>query len=107
MAEGFQNPNLEPCFSNSGANAQRKVESLMASYGDGARAIVRVQWGGTRSGHVFIAERVSGKTVLHGLQTDTADCSYYFASAKKNQAYCLRIDDRGFTDLIFDYAREK
>lgn len=103
----FKDPKLEPCFSNSGANTQRKVESLMASYGDGARAIVRVQWRGTRSGHVFIAEQINGKTVFHDPQTNTADCSYYFASAKKNQTYCLRVDDRDFTDLIFDCAREK
>lgn len=103
----FKDPKLEPCFSNTGANTKGKVESLMASYGDGARAIVRVQWRRTRSGHVFIAEQVNGRTVFHDPQTDTADCSYYFASAKKNQTYCLRIDNREFTDLIFDCAREK
>lgn len=103
----FKDPKLEPCFSNTGANTQGKVEALMASYGDGARAIVRVQWRGTRNGHVFIAEQINGKTVFHDPQSNTADCSYYFASAKKNQTYCLRVDDREFTDLIFDCAREK
>ena len=103
----YENASLVPCFSNSGANTRGKVEKLMEQWGDGARAIVRVQWKGGNSGHVFIAERVNGATRFVDPQSNDGDCSRYFAAAKKNQTYCMRIDDRRFTDLIKQCCKEK
>lgn len=54
--------------------AIRNIEKKMKSYGDGARAIVRIQRvadfdGSALSGHVFIAEQINGKTIFCDPQT--------------------------------------
>ena len=45
-----------------------EIEAKMASYGDGARAIIRIgrfaDDGSRLSGHVFVAEQINGKTVF-------------------------------------------
>lgn len=43
---------------------QKAVEKQMASWGDGARAVVRIRYRNGYSGHVFIAERQGGKTIF-------------------------------------------
>lgn len=103
----YEDADLVPCFSNTGANTRGKVEKLMEQWGDGARAIVRVQWKGGNSGHVFIAERENGLTRFVDPQVNDGDCSRYFAEAKKNKTYCMRVDDRKFTDLINQCCKEK
>lgn len=104
----FDGATLESCASNSGEGTRKKADALMASYGDGARAIVRVEWqkryGG--GGHVFIAERRSGKTVFVDPQNGSPDCSDYFKRVKKNGTYCMRVDDRPFTDLMREAVQE-
>lgn len=54
-------------------NTIQKMADQMANWGDGARAIVRVQWKGGRSGHVFMAEQQKGRHSLHG-PADRALC---------------------------------
>lgn len=90
------------CSSNRTAGVKKKVEDAMRGYGDGARAIVRVQWqqkyGG--GGHVFIAEQVDGMTIFIDPQTNNLDVSGYFTMAKTKETYVMRIDDLEFTDNI-------
>ena len=83
------------------ATIKQSIESMMTSYGDGARAIVRVQWQGG-GGHVFIAEQVNGVTQFIDPQSGERDCSYYFNAGmiKPTSTRLLRIDDKSFTDLI-------
>lgn len=102
----YKDPELIPCTSNTGENTRKKVEAQMKGFGDGARAIVRVTWRNQRSGHVFIAEQVNGKTRFIDPQTGDPDCSRYFRSAKKNGTYLLRVDNRDFTDLILQCCEE-
>ena len=105
----FEGATLESCASGSGPGTRRKIEALMASYGDGARAIIRIQYqrkyGGY--GHVFIAEQRDGRTAFVDPQTGSADCSGYFEKAEKSGTYCVRIDDKPFTDRIRDAAEER
>lgn len=105
----FEGATLERCASNTGANTRKKVEALMASYGDGSRAIVRVEWqkryGG--GGHVFIAEQRDGSTVFIDPQSGSEDCSQYFGLVKKGETYCVRVDDKPFTDLIQEAVEER
>ena len=54
-------------------NTIQKMADQMANWGDGARAIVRVQWKGGRSGHVFMAEQQKGRYCFHG-PADRALC---------------------------------
>lgn len=93
---------LVQCFSRTAEGVQNKVISQMQSWGDGARAIVRVQWRGGAGGHVFIAENHAGDIVFMDPQSGAADVGYYFQSAKVNQTHLLRIDDKEFSDLIQD-----
>lgn len=90
------------CSSNRTAGVKAKVEAEMRGFGDGARAIVRVQWqqkyGG--GGHVFIAEQTDGKTIFIDPQNNKTDVSDYFQLAKVRETYVMRIDNLEFTDNI-------
>lgn len=98
----FEGSVLEPCKASTGARTMGKVERLMASWGDGSRAIVRVQWqkryGG--SGHVFIAEQRNGKTYFIDPQSNDRDCSRYFNLVDRLETYCMRVDNLKETDLV-------
>lgn len=95
----YKNFNLISCSSNTGLNTGKKVIKQMEQWGDGARAIVRVQWkdGG---GHVFIAEQVNGKTIFIDPQSNNPNVEFYFEYAKKDKTFVMRIDNLEFTDLI-------
>lgn len=62
------------------------IEGKMASYGDGARAIVRIgrfaDDGSRLSGHVFVAEQINGKTVF--VDPQSASCSKIPIDARSN-----------------------
>lgn len=92
---------LESLDGKSGSAIKKSIETKMKAYGDGARAIVRVQWQGG-GGHVFIAEQVGDATQFIDPQSGTRDCSAYFGKGMIKPAYTrlLRIDNRKFTDLI-------
>lgn len=100
--EGGQSA-LVPIDGRTGSKIRQNIESQMAAYGDGARAIVRVVWQ-SRGGHVFIAEQVNGQTQFIDPQSGKRDVSYYFGKGMISSGYThiLRIDDKKFTDLIFD-----
>lgn len=92
---------LETPIGSRSTAIKKSIESMMSGYGDGARAIVRVQWQGG-GGHVFIAEQVNGVTQFIDPQTSKKDCSYYFNAGmiKPASTRLLRIDNKDFTDLI-------
>lgn len=101
---------LVQCFSNSAEGVQKKVTAQMQSWGDGARAIVRVQWKGGAGGHVFISENHGGQVIFMDPQSGATDVAFYFGSAKVNQTHLLRIDDKEFSELIqecCDYKLQK
>lgn len=104
----FDGAVLEKCASNSGKGTRKKAESLMSGYGDGSRAIIRIQWNGRHAGgHVFIAEQRNGRTVFIDPQSGDADCSRYFDHATKDGTYLVRIDDKRITDRIKDAVEER
>ena len=98
----YDNPKLIQCASSSGEKTGIKVKKQMSIFGDGARAIVRVQWqsGYGQGGHVFVAEQKDGKTLFVDPQSGREDVERYFKLAKKNATYLLRIDNLEFTDNI-------
>ena len=69
----------------------------MKSFGDGARAIVKVVWQGTHRGHVFIAEQRGNDTVFLDPQSNNLNVEEYFNKAKKTETALLRIDNLEFT----------
>lgn len=88
--------NLVKCVSNSSHNVKREVREQLLSWGDGARAIVRVQWKGGAGGHVFIAECHGSDVHFLDPQNGNLDVGDYFNYAKVNQTYVLRIDNMEF-----------
>ena len=88
----------------SGSRSSSILDSIvrrMTEFGDGARAIIRVQWQRGR-GHVFIAEQANGVTQFIDPQTGNRNCADYFKSGmiKPSSTRLLRVDDKEFTDLI-------
>lgn len=98
----YDNPKPILCASNSGSNVRKKVEYAILAMGDGARAIVRVQWqkryGG--GGHVFIAICDGNHVRFLDPQSGNLDVSHYFSCIKRDQTYVIRIDNLSFTDHI-------
>lgn len=93
---------LETVKGLTGKKIKDNICSMMREYGDGARAIIRVQWQGRNSGHVFIAEQVNGVTQFIDPQSSTRNVSSYFNKGmiKPSSTRLLRIDNKRFTDLI-------
>ena len=96
----YKNPKPVYCDSKDGPGTGEKAIRQMEEWGDGARAIVRVQWQGGRSGHVFIAENVNGKIRFIDPQTNDMNVLRYFQCAKKNQTYIIRVDNLKFSDNV-------
>lgn len=78
----------------------------MASWGDGARAIVKVCWQGG-GGHVFTALQENGQTIFVDSQTGDVDCSSYFSagSFRPSETALVRVDNLDFTDHIEQCAK--
>lgn len=90
---------LIPCISASKEGVKKKIIEQMTSYGDGARAIVRiVRENG--SGHLFIAECHEGIVHFFDPQDGSLDASAQFDYIQVDQTFLLRIDDKEFTPLI-------
>ncbi len=82
-------------------NTIAKMDAQMAQWGDGARAIVRVTWKGSRSGHVFMAEQVNGVTHYIDPQPGRAiNINHYMDQAIKGKTQLLRVDNATPTDLL-------
>lgn len=100
---------LESMKSSTGNGCKKNIESYMQTYGDGARAIVRVQWQQYSGGHVFIAEQVGNNTRFIDPQSGDTDVSRYFGKGmiKPSQTYLLRIDNKEITSLISKCVKGK
>ena len=113
----FKNPEIIDIFGASGLNVRKNIEKLMLEWEDGARAIVAVNWKPPqKAGHVFIAEKVSGKIHFIDPQTAETDVRKCFSDIKtsikvpffKSTAYThlMRIDNLEFTEKIKDCCYE-
>lgn len=98
---------LEPISGASPAEQLGDIESRMAGYGDGARAVIRVKWKNEDRGHVFIAEQVDGETWFVDPQTGSIDCSSYLGGAQPGYTRLLRIDDAKLSPLIGKAVRNR
>ncbi len=99
----YSGANPKDVSANSGTQAELNIDSLMEAWGEGARAIICIQWkdqfGG---GHAFIAERVNGKTRYIDPQTGNTNAKGYFELAKGKGVWCGRIDNLPFTPRIHE-----
>ena len=96
----YQDYRLESCAASTPEQAKGKVETLMKSYGDGSRAIVKVNWRLRYKGHVFIAENQEQTICFLDPQTGSIDVSWYFRYADPASVVVMRIDQLHFTELI-------
>ena len=88
-----------------GANNKRvakNIETEMLSYGNGARAIVRVRWQGLDSGHVFNVENQGGKIIYSDAQVGS-----FYKNAKEalegsavHETQLVRVDNLNFTEKV-------
>lgn len=107
-----------------GTSERYQVESidrLMSQYGDGSRAVIWVSWKKADDAnrreedddsdvtlrHVFIAERVNGRTLFVDPQTGSDDCRSYFAEVDLSESYLLRIDDATLSPHIGRAVRNR
>ena len=105
----YQNGELIDCSANSGTSARMNIEEEMRTWGDGARAIVRVRWKPQcgSGGHVFIAECQNGKIRYVDPQVGMDDASTHFEMAKGSGVFCMRIDHLAFSDKIHLCCNER
>ena len=104
----FVNNELEKVPGSTECEVKANVESMMKTFGDGARAVVSVFWKAPQTnGHVFIAEQVDGKTIFVDPQSGNDDCGDYFMDAEVGETQILRIDNNDLTDLVFKAVRRR
>ena len=92
----------DPIVHNTPGSGREAIESAMASYGDGARAQVTLDWNDSEGGHTFIAERNNGKTSFIDPQTGDKDVGWYFDHAAPGKTQFARIDNLTPSDRIFN-----
>lgn len=86
-----------------GAKTRKEVQSNLASkmqsWGDGSRAIVRVGWKNSRSGHVFNVENHNGKMYYVDAQTGSrVNIKQYLGLADPSSVRLVRTDNLRFSD---------
>ena len=86
-------------------SSQAEAEASMAKWGDGAIAIVKVNWRDSGA-HYFIAEQVNGKTVFLDPQDGTVGCENYFEIAQ-DLFFMSRVDHLEPSSLMRDAVEAK
>lgn len=94
----FQGAKPEKVGKTTATATQRALESKMAEYGNGSRAVMQVQWKGG-NGHVISVERKGGKTYY----VDPQDGTRYrpkdlFGAIKPRSTQITRVDNLKFSD---------
>jgi hypothetical protein len=77
--------------------SEAAVKKELANAPDGARYSIYVEWKGSRSTHVFVAEKVNGNVMYVDPQLNKQDASGYFALGTKNNFGYFRMDDKPIT----------
>ena len=104
---------LEPVSGYTGQEQLGRIREIMRGYGDGARAVVRVQWKNRNVGHVFIAEQIGDETWLVDPQrgsdpnSNAIQCDWYMNDAKPGYTRILRIDNAKLSYLIGKAVRNR
>lgn len=76
-----------------------RIADIMSEYGDGARAIVHVDWKhGSLEGHVFVVEMIRGKIHYFDPQSGSMDFRWILSYVDVMRATIFRTDDKLFTE---------
>lgn len=73
----------------------------------GARYLLRIRWKRSQDAHFFMARKTSGGMVYEDPQNPQRDASSFFDRAARVGNYCLRIDNREFTDAVKDCVKPR
>ena len=96
----FQNAKRESVGAKDAQTVHKNIEAKMKEYGDGSRAIVRIEWK-NGEGHVFNVERKNGKTHYVDAQIGAKyDPSQLFTQVKPQATSIVRTDNLKFSDRM-------
>lgn len=95
----FQHAKRQDVSGSTPSSARRRLESQMASYGDGARAVMSVKWKGETYGHVLNVEYHKGRTSYIDGQTGAKYIAgELFHSIDTKRVGLVRVDNLRFSD---------
>ena len=97
----WENANIISCV----GHGKDEIESVMNSWGDGARAQIIVMWTRT-SGHTFLAEQRGGRTYFIDPQSGNENYLDWVDSAIPGMTQFCRIDNLETSPLISHCYRE-
>ncbi len=96
----FKGAKSESVGANTADGVHKNIEAKMKEYGDGARAIVKIQWK-NGDGHVFNVERKNGKTHYVDAQIGAKyDPKQLFTQVKPQSTRIVRTDNLKFSDRM-------
>lgn len=96
----FEKQIMTDCSAVSQEQAKENIERQMRVYGNGSRAIVKVDWLNRARGHLFMTENLEGAIYFVDPQTGSADVAWYFQYADPRHVVILRTDCVKFTKLV-------
>lgn len=109
-ADNFKNASVQHIGKTTRRATQNAVEKQMASYGDGARAILEVQWKGKeQGGHVINVIQKKGKTYYYDGQVGKKyNGSELFNVTKtgKHNTVLVRVDNLDFSEKAKEAVRQ-
>ena len=90
----FEDQTWEGDLGSRNKTVERNIESAMREWGDGARAIVKVDWKSGKSAHVFNIEQSGGKTVAYDAQSGKSiKLMDYLQYSKPTKTEISRVDN--------------
>ena len=96
----FKGAKSESVGASNGDKVVSNIEKKMADYGDGSRAIVKIQWK-NGDGHVFNVERKNGKTYYVDAQIGAKyNPKQLFSQVKPQSTRIVRTDNLKFSDRM-------
>lgn len=95
----FKGAKSESVGATRNSQVEKNIAAKMNSYGSGSRAVVRVQWQGGNSGHVFNVENVGGRMRYVDAQTGKpVNIKEYLGSSKPSKTQLVRTDNLRVSD---------
>lgn len=107
-ATAFQGGKLENVGAGSTAGVNKNISQKMESWGNGSRAIVKVEYPGTNNGHVFNVEYHSGKLYYFDAQTGVQYKNRsVFNHVTQGTVQIMRSDKLKIADNVRDMVRKR
>ncbi len=106
-SSAYKNPKLTYCGTLTGENSGENVIRQMEQWGDGSRAIVRIEWNYENYGHLFFAENINGKIYFVDPQLNKNDVLYYFNNADSSKTFLMRVDNLKFSDIVTETCKPR